>query len=75
MTYTYRSKSTPEQQAERDRQKLNRGLLLQRKDIADKSARIKALGGQLERMPGSPLHRNSHYCGWWSEPWAAGVSL
>jgi hypothetical protein len=49
MTYTYRSKSTPEQQSERDRQKLNRGLLLQRKDIADKSARIKALGGQLER--------------------------
>lgn len=49
MTYTYRSKGATGQRAERDRQKLNRGLLIYRKGIASISARLSALRSQTER--------------------------
>lgn len=49
MTYTYRSNGATEHGAERDRHKLNRGLLVYRKGIASISARISALGSRTER--------------------------
>lgn len=49
MIYTYRSQGATEQRAERDTQKLNRGLLVYRKGIASMSATISALHSRTER--------------------------
>jgi hypothetical protein len=49
MTHSYRGKGAPEQGTERDKQKLDCGLLAHRKGIASLSARIRTLNGQVER--------------------------
>ncbi|MCO4272953.1 hypothetical protein NG701_00630 [Pseudarthrobacter sp. HLT3-5] len=49
MSYIYRSKGTTEQRAERDKQRLTRGLLTYRKAIAGRSARLTALRSRMEQ--------------------------
>lgn len=49
MSYTYRSKGTPEQHAERHKQNMNRGILAYGKAIAGIAARITALGSQMDQ--------------------------
>jgi hypothetical protein len=49
MSYTYRSKGSPEKRAERNRHKLSCGLLTYRKGIVSISARLSVLRSQTER--------------------------
>lgn len=49
MTYSYRGKGATQQRTERDKEKLDRGLLIHRKGMASISAKVRALGGRLER--------------------------